>query len=150
VSITYNVGLGNNMGNTIKPLFFQVSPDIYNADEQMWIDLMQRGHSVQILQYEEHTPDLILAPYAMRMTSDMLKNMPTALLLAIKGARALRYAPQGAEPKGKKSAKTKASPHKKSATKACKSSASREQSATGVSELPTTDVEVSTSGEYIL
>lgn len=50
-----------------------------------------------------------MAPYAMRMTADMLTNMPAALKLAIAGARALRYAPHGTTPtKGKtKSAQAK-------------------------------------------
>jgi hypothetical protein len=100
------------MGNTSKPLYIQVSADIYKTSEQMWAELTEQGHTIQVLQYESSTPDIILAPNAMRMTSDMLVSMPAALGLVIKGARALRYAPHGKPPtKGKASAKGK-KPHK--------------------------------------
>jgi hypothetical protein len=44
-------------------------------------------------------PNLYLAPYAHRMTVDMLTQLPTALTLAITGARALCYPPKGEMPK---------------------------------------------------
>lgn len=54
---------------------------------------IEQGYGIQVLEGEQ--PDLILAPFAQRMTGDMLLQLPAALRLAIQGARALRYAPHG-------------------------------------------------------
>lgn len=96
------------MGNTSKPLFIQLSADVYMANQPMWDELRAQGHRLQQLSYEDETPDMVLAPYAMRMTADMLVALPAALTLAIKGARALRYAPAGVTiGKGKGNVKAK-------------------------------------------
>lgn len=101
------------MGKTSKPLYIQISADIYKTAEQMWADLTTQGHTVQILQYEEYIPDIILAPNAMRMTPAMLVEMPSALKLAIEGSRLLRYAPHGkGVEKGKPKVAKGKKPHK--------------------------------------
>ena len=55
--------------------------------------MIGQGFDIQLL--PATPPDIIIAPYAMRMTTDMLAAMPSALKLAITGARNLRYAPHG-------------------------------------------------------
>lgn len=82
------------MGTTPKPLHIQVHPSIVLADPDLWVILEQQGHHIQQLPLEDE-PDILLAPYAMRMTGDMLKELPKAFELAVKGARALRYGPTG-------------------------------------------------------
>ena len=81
--------------------------------------MTEQGHIIQILL--QSTPDLYLAPYAMRMTGDMLQQLPAALDLAIKGARELRYGPTSKETsswKGaKKNAQAKGARKRKNTTK---------------------------------
>lgn len=82
---------------------------LFSTNQEQWVTLIQQGHCIDII--DEHgevtsppiaieqslipkgVPDLYLAPYAMRMTPDMLTQLPTAFTLAIRGARDLRYGP---------------------------------------------------------
>lgn len=99
------------MGATNKPLHIYIDNTIYECNKEAWDALAAQAHTITIISGE--LPDIYLAPYAQRMTADMLLAMPAALQLAIKGARALRYAPHGKPPvKGKTKSATKAKPHK--------------------------------------
>lgn len=91
----YTAGLERGpMGKTSKPLTITVDKSLYDCDLEAWNKMEEQGFTIVTIQ--EKLPDLYIAPYAMRMTRDMMTNLPTALDLAIKGARALRYAPHGA------------------------------------------------------
>lgn len=107
------------MGKTPKPLHMQVAASLVNTHGSVWEKLQEQGHTVETL--AEPGPDLIIGPYAMRVTSDMLDELPTTLDLLIKGARALRYAPhakeKGAWNKGKPNAKAKKAHKGKNTTK---------------------------------
>ena len=81
------------MGKSSKPLVIHIAKELYDTNTEQWNILRDQGFDIQII--GEHIIDLYFAPYAMRMTSDMMINLPTAIDLAIKGARALRYAPHG-------------------------------------------------------
>lgn len=98
------------MGKTSKPLHIQVAEVLYNADPTKWATLAEQGHIIEVIEQcmEGPMPNILAAPYAMRLTSDMLAQLPSAFDLAIKGARALIYAPKAKEAtawKGKKDAK---------------------------------------------
>ena len=94
------------MGKSSKPLTIMLSEDLYESHRTKWDELESQGYT--ILMDSPDYPDIYLAPYAMRMTADMLTQLPAALDLAIKGARALRYPPKGAtEWKGAKGVKAK-------------------------------------------
>lgn len=80
-----------------------VSEDLYEVYKTKWDELQAQGYS--ILLDSPTYPDLYLAPYAMRMTGDMLIQLPAALDLAIKGARELRYGPTGKDSSNWKGAK---------------------------------------------
>lgn len=104
------------MGTTSKPLHIQISKDLYDANMEQWTEMSSQGHVIEVL--GGTAPDIYLAPYAMRMTGNMLTNLPTALELAIKGARALRYSPASPEwKKGKSSAKGKSKGKRKHTTR---------------------------------
>lgn len=79
------------MGKSSKPLHIVIHQSLYDAAPEHWETLLAQGFTIEKLDGTE--PDLILAPYAMRMTADMVQQLPTAFELAVKGARALRYAP---------------------------------------------------------
>lgn len=94
------------MGKSSKPLHIQVEPSLLDSHKELFDGLDGQGFIITSSQYEaDETPDIYLAPYAMRMTSDMLTQMPSALDLAIKGARTLRYGPAGTLTKSKKGVK---------------------------------------------
>lgn len=106
------------MGKTSKPLHIHVASELYNVNPIPWDALLEQGFVIDLIGNGE-PPDIYLAPYAMRMTSTMLAEMPAALNLAIKGARVLRYGPTGILTKGKKDAQVKAPrPRKNSKVKA--------------------------------
>jgi hypothetical protein len=86
------------MGTSSKPLHFLVHPSI--AGYERFALLESQGHKVDFL--NDRGADLILAPNAMRMTTDILDNLPQALDLAIKGARLLKHGPAGTWKKGVK------------------------------------------------
>lgn len=86
------------MGSTPKPLHIQISKELYETQREQWDTLVQQGHVIQVVL--EPIPDLYLAPYAMRVTADMLTQLPKGVELLIKGARALRYGPHGKDPEG--------------------------------------------------
>jgi hypothetical protein len=86
------------MGTSSKPLHFLVHPSI--AGYERFALLESQGHRVDFL--NDSGADLILAPNAMRMTTDILDNLPQALDLAIKGARLLKHGPAGTWKKGAK------------------------------------------------
>lgn len=99
------------MGKSSKPLNIHLDKSLYDTDKLAWDALAEQGFVLTIVEGE--VVDIYFAPHAMRMTSHMLMNMPSARDLAIKGARALRYAPHGTTPtKGKTKGATKAKPHK--------------------------------------
>ena len=106
------------MGLSSKPLTIHISHDLYASHQLKWDTLREQGFDIQVC--GEQVIDLYLAPYAMRLTVDMLTQLPAALDLAIKGARALRYAPHGVTiKKGSPSAKgTKALTKRKSTKQA--------------------------------
>ena len=81
------------MGTTSKPLHIAVEQSVYAANELGWLSLREQGHTIEVI--STPPPDLYLAPYAMRLTPDMLLQLPTAFTLAMKGARALRHGPKG-------------------------------------------------------
>lgn len=102
------------MGKTSKPTHIQMSESLYECNKEQWEEMRAQGHSIEIIErcMEGPMPDLLIAPFAMRMTTDMLQQLPAALRLAIQGARALRYAPHGVTlKKGTKGVKT-TKPHK--------------------------------------
>lgn len=104
------------MGRTSKPLHIQLADVLYQANKIQWDEMTEQGHTIEII--PEPAPDIYLAPYAMRMTADMLAQLPTAISLAVKGARALRYAPKvTTEWKGKASGKNKKARTRKNAAK---------------------------------
>lgn len=104
------------MGKSSKPLIIQIDKSLHDATPEQWGLFIEQGYGITVLDGEP--PDLILAPYAMRMTADMLLQLPAALRLAIQGARALRYAPHGVViGKGKKGVKTTKPRKRKNATK---------------------------------
>ena len=82
------------MGKTSKPLTIQVAQELLESHKELLSRLLEQGFNIATLPTEP-VVDIILAPNAMRMTSDMLTQMPAALDLAIKGARTLRYGPTG-------------------------------------------------------
>ncbi len=82
------------MGLSSKPLTIIIDETLYQANVEYWTTLMNQGFIIT-REDKREIVDLILAPYAMRFTADMLTQLPAALDLAIKGARALRYAPHG-------------------------------------------------------
>ena len=93
------------MGKSSKPLIIHIPKELHDATPEQWGIFIEQGYDIVVL--EGDLPDLYLAPYAMRMTADMLQQLPAALRLAIQGARALRYAPHGVTlGKGKKGVKT--------------------------------------------
>ena len=100
----------HRVGKSSKPLIIQIDKSLHDATPDQWGIFIEQGYDIQII--DDNIPDLYLAPYAMRMTSDMLQQLPAALKLAIQGARTLRYAPHGVViGKGKKGVKT-TKPHK--------------------------------------
>ena len=104
------------MGLSSKPLTIHISYDLYASHQLKWDILREQGFDIQVC--GEQVIDIYLAPYAMRMTVDMLTQLPAALDLAIKGARALRYAPHGVTiKKGSPSAKGTKAPTKRKSTK---------------------------------
>ena len=82
------------MGKSSRPLAIHVTHSLYSIASELMDNFVAQGYTIVIIP-EGTEPDLFLAPYAMRMTTDMLTAMPSALSLAIKGARELRYAPHG-------------------------------------------------------
>lgn len=105
------------MGKSSKPLNIHLDKSLYDTDKLAWDALAEQGFVLTIVEGE--VVDIYFAPHAMRMTSHMLMNMPSARDLAIKGARALRYAPHGTTPtKGKaKNAQAKKPRARKDSTK---------------------------------
>lgn len=107
-----------HLGKTSKPLTIHIDATLYTGNELSWDALRDQGHDIGII--KDNIPDLYLAPYAMRMTPDMLLQLPSAFTLAMAGARALRYGPTakdtGAWKGAKKSAKGKGT-HKRKNTK---------------------------------
>lgn len=95
------------MGKSSKPLNIHVDTTLYEAHQAHWDTLTTQGYIITVISGER--PDLYLAPYAMRMTADMLTQLPSTFKLAVAGARELRYAPKvaGASWKGGKGAKVK-------------------------------------------
>lgn len=81
------------MGKTSKPVLLLVDQAILDADPEKWKELMDQGHQIEVLKVEG--PPIVVAPYAMRMTVAMMKDLPKAIDLLIKGARALQHSPQG-------------------------------------------------------
>lgn len=79
------------MGATSKPLTIVIDRSVYDANELGWMSLQEQGHQISVLL--QPLGDIVLAPYAMRMTGDMLIQLPAAFTLAVKGARELRYSP---------------------------------------------------------
>lgn len=94
------------MGITSKPLHLQIHHSLYHAQQAQWDAMTAQGHTIEVL--EGDGPDIYLAPYAMRMTTDILVQLPTALYLMIKGARALRHSPHSKDTEGWKKGKTHA------------------------------------------
>ena len=92
------------MGLSSKPLHIQVDRSLYQANEPLWLKLLEQGFIIQTIEIDGH-PDIYLSPHAMRMTVDMLKQLPSALDLAITGARILRYGPTAKDPTAWKGAK---------------------------------------------
>ena len=97
------------MGKSSKPLCIIIDETLYQADIEYWTTLRKQGFEI-IRDDTREIVDIYLAPRAMRMTADMMKAMPSAVSLAIKGARELRYAPHGTgavkgKPKGAKDKK---------------------------------------------
>lgn len=104
------------MGKSSKPLTIFVDASLYEVYKDGWIALSDQGYTIRLIEGE--LPDLYLAPYAMRMTADMLTQLPMAFTLAVKGARALRYAPHGVTiKKGTSNAKAKGAPKRKHTAK---------------------------------
>ena len=97
------------MGKSSKPLRIQLDKPLYESNITHWVELAAQGYTIEVL--DGDPPDLYLASYAMRLTSDMLNQLPSAFDLAVKGARALRYTPiakhAGAWKGGKKTRKCK-------------------------------------------
>ena len=81
------------MGKTSKALHIVLDQSLYDAIKDEWVALQEQGHNIEVV--TGTIPDLYIAPFACRMTADMLTAMPSALKLAITGARNLRYAPHG-------------------------------------------------------
>lgn len=80
-----------------KPLHIQIAKELYESQRGQWDALAEQGHQIQVV---IDTPDLYLAPYAMRLTADMLVQLPKGVEVMIKGARALRYSPHGKDSEG--------------------------------------------------
>ena len=111
------------MGLSSKPLYIQVELSLFNSNIEKWVGFINQGHFIEVInEYGESSsppiaidqvvmphgkPDIYLAPHAMRMTADMLKQLPSALDLAITGARTLRYGPTTKDPTAWKGAKKK-------------------------------------------
>lgn len=98
------------MGRTPKPLHIQVAATLYQTHQVLWDTLSSQGHTIEVL--PEPGPDLVIGPYAMRLTSDTLDTLPGALDILIKGARALRYGPHAKEKGDWKRSKLNATPKK--------------------------------------
>lgn len=102
------------MGQTQKPLHIVIDKSLYDINEEQWVSLRAQGHTIEII--TGIIPDLYLAKHAMRMTVDMLLQLPSSFTLAIAGARALRYPPTAKDTaawKGGKGAKGKGSYRRK-------------------------------------
>jgi hypothetical protein len=105
------------LGKSSKPLTIHIDKSLYDANELVWIGLREQGHDIVVV--DGGLPDLYLAPYAHRMTADMLLQLPSSFTLAVTGARALRYAPTAKDPtawKGAKGAKAKGTRTRKNST----------------------------------
>ena len=134
------------MGISSKPLAIMIDRSVYDANELGWLSLQEQGHQISVLL--QPLGDIVLAPYAMRMTGDMLVQLPSAFTLAVKGARELRY---GSTTKGSttwKGAKgahdQKARARKNSTVKA--QAVSRATSLQGAGEPPTPPAHQGTGG----
>lgn len=116
------------MGKSSKPLHIQLDKTLYEANITHWVELAAQGYTIEVM--DGTPPDLYLGFYAMRMTGDMLKQLPSAFDLAVKGARALRYAPvakdEGAWKGAKKSAKGKGTHTRKNSKVKVEAADSRE------------------------
>lgn len=86
------------MGSTSKPVHIQLNKELHDANPTYWQTLAEQGHTIEVL--VATPPDIYIAPYAMRLTADMLAQLPKGFELAIKGARALRYSPEGKDAEG--------------------------------------------------
>jgi hypothetical protein len=97
-----------------------VDQAILDAAPEQWKVLAEQGHTIEPLVNDSNL--LIVAPYAMRMTAAMVKDLPKAIELLIKGARALQHSPAGGEGwtkgKPKRVANTKKGTRKNSKVKA--------------------------------
>jgi len=86
------------MGSTPKPLTIVCTTEAIATSPEM-LALAEQGHVVLNLPLPEGT-DLVIGPECWRMTPLLMKHLP----IAIKGARALRYADKkGTEQPGAKS-----------------------------------------------
>lgn len=119
------------MGTSSKPLHILIDQSLYDANELGWMSLRDQGHTIDIISIP--VPDIYLAPHAMRMTPDMLLQLPTAFTLAMKGARELRYGPTM---KGASTWKNKNAQGKKTRTR--KNSTVKVESTVGGEHPPTT------------
>jgi len=82
------------VGKSSKPLTIHVDQALHTGAREQFDSLEAKGHTITVIG-QEAPPDIVVAPYAFRLTADMLKQLPTqALDLVIKGVRALRYAPR--------------------------------------------------------
>jgi hypothetical protein len=88
------------VGKTSKPVHLLVDQAILDAAPEQWQVLKDQGHLIDNLSIAlrdiEGVP-IIVAPTAMRMTAAMVTDLPKAIELLIKGARALQHSPAGGE-----------------------------------------------------
>ena len=103
------------MGQTQKPLHIVLDKSLYDISEEQWVSMRAQGHTIEVI--TGVIPDLYIAQHAMRLTANMLQQLPSAFALAMAGARALRYAPVAKDPAawkgGKKNAQNKGTPKRK-------------------------------------
>ena len=131
------------MGQTQKPLHIVLDKSLYDISEEQWVSMRAQGHTIEVI--TGVIPDLYIAQHAMRLTANMLQQLPSAFALAMAGARALRYAPVAKDPTawkgGKKNAKAKGTHKRTHATKQTK--------ATDTGEPPATTEDQGTGGTAV-
>lgn len=81
------------MGKTSKPTYLCVDQVVLDAAPEQWKALTEQGHEVRPLICDG--PHIFVGPQCMRMTAAMVTDLPKAIELLIKGARALQHSPQG-------------------------------------------------------